>query len=45
MLLSDLSSSGVPVDVHSVVAAVVVDGVSSGHIPMEVVHREQGMDV
>lgn len=45
MLLSDLSTSGVPVDLHSVVAAVVVDGVTSGHIPIEVVHREHGMGV
>lgn len=45
MLLSDLSASGVPVDAHSVAAAVVVDGVTSGHIPMDVVHRELGMQV
>jgi hypothetical protein len=43
MLLSDLSASGVPVDAHSVAAAVVVDGVTSGHIPIDVVHRELGM--
>jgi hypothetical protein len=45
MLLSDLSASGVPMDAESVAAAVVVDGVTSGHIPMEAVHRELGMEV
>lgn len=45
MLLSDLSASGVPVDAHSIAAAMVIDAVSLGQIPMEVLHRELGMQV
>jgi uncharacterized membrane protein len=45
MLLSDLSASGVPVDAHSIAAAMVVDAVSLWQIPMDVLHRELGMQV
>lgn len=45
MLLADLSASGVPVDTVSIAAAVVSGGVASGHIEMQVVHKELGMDV
>jgi hypothetical protein len=45
MLLADLAASGVPVDAVSIAAAVVTDGVVTGHIPMNAVHAELGMDV
>jgi hypothetical protein len=45
MLLADLSASGVPVDAISIAAAVVVDGVDRGLIPMDVVHTQLGMEV
>lgn len=45
MLLSDLSASGVPVDAHSIAAAMVIDAVSQGQIPTHVLHRELGMQV
>ena len=45
MLLADLAASGVPVDGVSIAAAVVADGVASGHIPMVAVHQQLGMEV
>lgn len=45
MLLADLSASGVPVDAVSIAAAVVVDGVAKGLIPMDMVHTQLGMEV
>jgi hypothetical protein len=45
MLLADLSASGLPVDAVSIAAAVVTGGVSSGHIAMDDVHKQLGMEV
>ena len=45
MLLADLAASGVPVDGVSIAAAVVADGTASGHIPLDAVRRELGMEV
>ena len=45
MLLADLAASGIPIDARSIAAAVVADGVASGHIAIELVRSQLGTQV